>query len=128
MGICMPKEEAREPKRRSPFLTAWLTLAIIGHLAAFPLVSEIGALDRAAVETTSWVYICLLTAVISLFAVFNWKRWGFFLFAGATGLGSAILVFHGTTILALGSAATTVLILYAVLQIGPGKTGWELLK
>jgi hypothetical protein len=118
-------------------LTAWLVLMIIANtLTALSYVFLTLILSKTVhsprPHTPAWALSVLTVGCIAniVFAValFRWKRWGFFGFLGTAILALVVNLRIGIKPAMVMIGVCGIMILYAVLQIGGDKKGWDQLE
>jgi xanthosine utilization system XapX-like protein len=118
-------------KGRHGCLTAWLILMIIAN-AVTALTYVVLILFGRKTVAPAWALLALAVACIAnvLFAValFRWKKWGFFGFLGTTILTLVINLRNGIKPTFASIGLFGIVILYAVLQIGGERKGWNQLE
>ena len=127
----MQNNETIGEKKRHGCLSVYLILMIIGSsftaLGNFAAGSLDVALDPLSTFPT-WVYPMLgifsLINIVSSFAIYKWKKWGFWLFTLTGFLTCFINISAGLNILSCVIGLSGLAILYGVLQIGGDKKGW----
>jgi hypothetical protein len=120
-------------KQRHGCVTAWLILIIVANgLTAVSMPNLMNMIKQYQPNMPDWVLwplvICALLNVVFAFALFKWKRWGFygFLLTAAAAFAMNLSAGFGIGRSLLGLAG--VVILYAVLQIGGAQSAWNQLE
>ena len=108
------KHNHKQPtiKERGGWLSAWLILIIAHSIFAAFLILHLRAQQN--IPSSPWFWLLLLALavadIVAAIAIWNWKRWGFVLYAISTvvsivvGLvltGSQLIVFHDIIPLAI---------------------------
>lgn len=122
-----------ETKSRHGCLTTWLALMIIANaltvLSYVILMLPRGAVQSVRLHTPAWALLVLAVScmanVIFAVALFKWKRWGFFGLLVTTILALVINLRIGIKPALVVLGLCGIVILYAVLQIGGEKKGWD---
>ena len=128
-----------EEKKRHGCLSVFLILVLIVNavatftqLTAFFFSEPITNQDTQSLATTiipRWFWFVLgigsLIKLLSLIAIINWKKWGFWLFALSTFVNLGINLYTGLYIENGITGFIGVAILYGVLYIGGDKKGWS---
>lgn len=124
-----------EDRRRHGCLTIWLLLLALWNLA---LILTYAGCNMAqwmgdTGEPFGWYYPMMIgLAVISLIcilALFRWRKWGFWLLLIINAAKLVIEVaLGGGDFIVLTSIMVTMLVLYAVLNVGRGNRGWPQLR
>jgi len=118
-------------KDRHGCLTTWLVLMIIVN--ALTALSYLGlTLFVRKTVAPAWALLVLAVActanVAFAVALFRWKKWGFLGFLGTTALALVINLRIGIKPTFAIVGLFGIVILYAVLQIGGEKKGWNQLE
>ena len=122
-----------EDKKRHGCLSVILILMIFGSAITafgnFSAASNDDELNPILMTLPSWVLPALgifsLINIVSSFAIFKWKKWGFWLYALMAFFTLCINLYVGLGIVQYLLGLTGVAILYGVLQIGGDKKGWS---
>jgi hypothetical protein len=118
-------------KDRHGCLTAWLILMIVANSLTALSYLVLTLLGRKTVAP-AWALVTLavgcIANVVFAVALFRWKRWGFFGFLVTTILALVINLRIGIKPIFVGIGLFGIVILYAVLQIGGERRGWNQLE
>jgi hypothetical protein len=122
-----------ELKRRHGCLTAWLVLMIFTNSLTAVVYSLAGAfLRRFTPGAPRWAFPVLaavgIVNTVCAFALFRWKKWGFYGFVATALVTAVVNVVIGLKIVQILLGLAGVAILYGVLQIGSEKKGWTQLE
>ena len=124
---------AKPWKQRHGCATAWLVLMMISNLAVAiitPLSGE--SIQKVTPGFPVWVVwpIAVFGAlnVVFAFALFCWKKWGFYGFAVTALIGSGINLYVGIALSQVIGGFAGVLVLFLVLQIGGERKAWTQLE
>jgi hypothetical protein len=102
-------------KRRNVLVTAYIWFMII-LFALFALSNALTLIrTNANVLITVLLAIIDISAVVSLFVVLKWRKWGFWLFLSSNLLSQFIFTINGFTSIFTGWLA--IILLWAILQI-----------
>ena len=81
---------ATPPKERGCWLTGWLILMVVHGLFSAYLIYDLQKQGTAAlVWVLPTLFIVALAKVVAAFALWRWKRWGFWLYGIAIAVGIA---------------------------------------
>jgi hypothetical protein len=128
------QEEVTEGKKRHWCLTAWLVLILIASIIAALIYLLRGdvILSRLTAAAPVW-YLPALAVFLALdlagaYAVFQWQKWGFWLFCGTSAVSFVLtLAVGGGWVLALPGVVGA-LLLYGALNVGDENKGWPQLE
>lgn len=110
-----------QSNERGGCLTAWLALMLIANAAtAFYYITSGSALQQAFPSTPSWMFLILaalgIVNLISVFGLWTWKRWGFYLFIATSLVALVINLSLGLSILSSLVGLIGVAILWFLLR------------
>jgi uncharacterized membrane protein (DUF2068 family) len=122
-----------DAKQRHGCLSAWLVLMIVGNsLVAVANLIATAAAGQNFLNAPRWTSPVLavgaIVNVIFAYALWHWKKWGFYGFIATAALAFAINLKIGASIIQalLGLAGLAILI--GVLNIGKENKGWTQLE
>jgi uncharacterized membrane protein (DUF2068 family) len=122
-----------EVKQRHGCLSAWLVLMIVGNLlVAVAYLIATAAAGQHFLNAPRWTSPVLavgaIVNVICAYALWHWKKWGFYGFIATAALAFAVNLKIGAGIFQsfLGLAGLAILI--GVLNIGKENKGWGQLE
>jgi hypothetical protein len=117
-------------KRRHGCLTAYLIfMMVVGVLGAVVYFFAGSFVAQGNPEIPP--YLRPLFGVVNLlitpaaYALWKWKKWGFWLFVGIALFGATINTYLTRSIITFLMAPTGVLIMYGILHIGKENQGWK---
>jgi hypothetical protein len=112
-------------KKRHGCFTAWLVFMCVVYLIAIFYL-----LPKADVSTPPPLASIagLVGGLVTLFALFKWKKWGFWLYCGLQLLACIYNLLQGISILQSLYGLIGIPILFGILQIGKEKKGWTQLE
>jgi len=131
-GECSAQGEAVKKKRHG-CLTAYLIfMMVVGVLGAAIYFFAGSVVAEGNPEIPPYLRplfgdINLLITVAS-FALWRWKKWGFWLFAGIALFGATFNTYLTRSIITFLMAPIGLLIMYGILHIGKEKQGWRQLE
>lgn len=100
-------------------VVAWLLLCLVANL-----VTGLILLTTAI----PWLAAGIVINVVCLFALFQWKKWGFYGIVAMTIVNFTVNLLLGGSPESAISGLAGIAILYGLLQLGQPKTGWEQLE
>jgi hypothetical protein len=123
-------------KHRHGCLAAWLVFLIIGNcIAALGYLYGSATIRQGLADAPGWAFPVLAAGCIAnvafAFALFRWKRWGFFGLVGAALLGLIVnlsVLHRGTALIGIAGVVLGLAILYWVLHMGTENKGWTQLE
>ena len=122
-----------EGKQRHGCLTAWLILMIIANsITAVVYLFGSGAIRQQFSSAPGWAFPVLaflgIANVVCSIALFQWKKWGFFVFIVTTAAAFVVNLMVGVKLVLVLLGLVGLGVLYGVLQIGKEKKGWTQLE
>src|ERR1700692_2076147 len=116
-------------KKRHGCLTTYLVVMIIANsFTALLYFFGAEAIKQRIPNMPNWAFpVLIAVAVVNLlcaFALFRWKKWGFWGFAISTGIVLAVNLAIGLSVASAIGGFVGVAVLYGVLHIGKENKGW----
>jgi len=130
--VC-PEARIEPEKQRHGCLAAWLiAMVVMSTFAVFVYFLAGGFLLEMLPEASAWsIYALAALALFNLgfaFALWNWKKWGFWGYCATSAAAFVINLVIGTGIGPSLMGLFGLVILYGVLQIGRDNKGWPQLE
>jgi len=125
--------EMSEAKQRNGCLTAWLFLLMVGNsmVVVISLIAS-AAIGQSFFSAPRWMYPVLtvgaIANVVCAYALFQWKKWGFFGFIATAALTITVNLINGASITQALLGLVGVAVLFVVLHIGKENKGWTQLE
>jgi hypothetical protein len=110
---------AKQPPKRSTLLTIALVLVVLyGIVMAAVYWTVLPDVQRTATNVVLWIVLLAAVAiVVAGIAMWYWKAWGIYLFAGAAAVTSiATVLVSGDFFLLFGAILPAILVLYVILR------------
>jgi len=90
------------------------------------------AIGQSFFSAPRWMFpvltICAIVNVVCAYALFQWKKWGFFGFIATAALTITVNLMNGASIFQALLGLVGVAVLFAVLHIGKENKGWTQLE
>jgi hypothetical protein len=120
------KGEVKTGKQRHGCLTAWLVFSIVGYLSLIFIPNNFFPVPPG------WYFPMLivinLTYLVCAIALYQWKKWGFWVYCGSSVVGAVVNILagfeNGPSLIGL----IFPLLLFGVLHIGKENKGWSQLE
>jgi hypothetical protein len=130
-GLISPILPAAEGKKRHGCLTVYLVFSIVvaSACALFYLLANVQRFFPNAPGWMGPVYLVIsLFQLVSSIALYQWKKWGFWVFCVCSAVAFGANLALGMGIVQSISGLLGILMLYGVLRIGGENEGWRLLE
>ena len=117
-------EETEEPQRHG-CLTTWLILVVVVNVGLAFFLNSLQGTD--ATDKISYI-IAAIISVVGAVLIWNWKKIGFWIFAGVSVLGFIFGLIAGEFGTAIQSLAPLAILYIALQKESNGVSGWNNLK